>query len=180
MRRSVCTARRNLMSETNLILKAYYEAVYELLESARDVLAARTAELLREEVEMRRFEGFDEEKYSAYRDACIAFIDERIETFNPIGYQYTFDRGSVQGAFELELELNWYDARAEFEALALAARDKAQDELTDSNLALLAAELIRELGVFPDKSIIETYRAKPALQRLPDYIVALAIEEIAG
>lgn len=171
--------RQNLMSETNLILKAYYEAVYNMLETARDALAARISELLAREVEKRRFDGFDEDKFSAYRDACIAFIDERVETFNPIGYQYTFDRGSVQGAFELELQLNWYDARPEFNALVEAARDKAKTPVTDNNLRSLAADLITELGVFPDKSIISTYQAKPTLLKLPDYIVALAIEEIA-
>ena len=168
------------MCQANLILKAYYEAVYELLETAKDGLQARIEELLSEEVEARGFEGFDDEKYVAYRDACVAFIDERIEMFNPVGYQYTFDRSSAQEAFELELQLNWYDARAEFQILAQAAREKAMAGITDDNLRVLAGELIAELGVFPDRSIIETYRAKPALQRLPDYIVAVAIEEIAG
>ena len=66
------------MTETTLILKAYYEAVYELLETARDDLAARIPDLLTEEVEQRGFGPFDEDKYSAYRDACMAFIEERI------------------------------------------------------------------------------------------------------
>ncbi|MBL7152301.1 MAG: hypothetical protein ISS79_01180 [Phycisphaerae bacterium] len=168
------------MSQAGLLLKAYYEAVYELLEAEKDSLAARIGELLTEEVERRGFEAFDEEKYSAYRDACTAFVDERIETFNPIGYQYTFDRARTQDAFELELQLNWYDARAEFEALAEAAADKAQSVLTDENLRPLAAELMVELGVFPNNSIIAAYKAAPTLQKLPDYIVARAIEEIAG
>jgi len=168
------------MSEASLVLKAYYEAVYELLETARDDLAARIGDLLTEEVEQRGFGPFDEEKHSAYRDACIAFIDERIETFNPVGYQYTFDRGRAQEAFELELQLNWYDARAEFEVLAEAAADKAQSVLTDENLRPLAAELIAQQGVFPDKSIIAAYQAAPTLQKLPDYIVARAIEQITG
>lgn len=168
------------MSDTSLLLKAYYEAVYELLEGAREGLRSRIGELLREEVEARGFEGFEDEKYEAYREACIAFIEERIETFNPIGYQYTFGRGSAKEAFDLELQLNWYDAREEFEILAQNARKKAELGINDDNLSVFAYEMIRELGVFPDKSIIETYRAKPALQRLPDYIVAVAIEEIAG
>lgn len=168
------------MSQTNLVLKAYYEAVYELLETGKEGLQTQIEGLLREEIEVRGFDRFDEEKYAAYREACAAFIDERIETFNPIGYQYTFDRSSAQEAFELELQLNWYDARAEFQILAQTAREKAMAGITDENLGRLAGELIAELGVFPDRSIIETYLAKPALQKLPDYIVAVAIEEIAG
>ena len=167
------------MTETTLILRAYYEAVYEMLESARDSLAERAGHLLKDEVGARGFEGFDGEKYQAYHDACVAFIDERIETFNPIGYQYTFDRSRATEAFELELQLNWYDARAEFEALAEAAAEKARSIMTDDDLRPVAAELIRQLGVFPNKSIIAAYHAKPALQKLPDYIAALAIEEIA-
>ena len=166
------------MTETTLILRAYYEAVYEMLESARDSLAERAGHLLKDEVGARGFEGFDGEKYDAYRDACVAFIDERIETFNPIGYQYTFDRSRAAEAFELELQLNWYDARPEFEALAQAAADKADGIATDDDLGPVAAEMIRQLGVFPNQSIIAAYHAKPALQKLPDYIVARAIEEI--
>lgn len=166
------------MSETGLLLKAYYEALYELLEAGKDLLATRIEELLHEEVENRGFEDFNEDKYAAYRDACIAFVDERIETYNPIGLQYTFDRSRVREAFELELQLNWYDARAEFEALAEAACEKTQSPLTDERLRLLAGELIEQVGAFPDKSIISAYEAAPALGKLPDYIVARAIKEI--
>jgi hypothetical protein len=168
------------MNDTSLLLKAYYEAVYELLEEAREGLRRSIGELLSEEVEVRGFEGFDDERLQAYREACIAFIEERIETFNPIGYQYTFGRCSAQEAFDLELQLNWYDAREEFEILAQTAQKKADLGITDDNLSIFAHEMIRELGVFPDKSIIETYQAKPTLQKLPDYIVAVAIEEAAG
>lgn len=167
------------MSEANLLLKAYYEALYELLEAKKDSLAARIEELLTEEIEKRGFENFDQDKYAAYKDASLAFVDERIETYNPIGYQYTFDRTRALDAFELELQINWYDSRGEFEALVEAARDKAQAGLTDGNLRPLAEELIKQVGAFPDGSIISTYEAQPALNKLPDYIVARVIEEIA-
>ncbi len=166
------------MSEANLLLKAYYEALYELLEARRDSLAATIEDLLRAEVEKRGFEDFDRDKFTAYRDASLAFVDERIEAYNPIGFQYTFDRVRAREAFELELQLNWHDSRAEFEALVEAACDKAQAGLTDGNLRALAKELIRQLGAFPDSSIISTYQAQPALNKLPDYIVARAIEKI--
>ncbi len=47
------------MNETSLLLKAYYEALYERLEAKKDLLAARVEELLTEEVEKRGFEDFD-------------------------------------------------------------------------------------------------------------------------
>lgn len=166
------------MSETSILLKAYYEALYELLDDKKELLAKRIDELLAEEVSLRSFEDFDDDKLVAYREACLAFVDERIETYNPIGIQYIFDRGRAKEAFELELQLNWYDSRAEFQALVEAAHKKIEAEVTEDRLQVLAGELISEMGAFPDRSIIAAYEAKPKLQGLPDYIVARIIEEI--
>ncbi|MDD5064883.1 MAG: hypothetical protein PHQ35_09045 [Phycisphaerae bacterium] len=165
------------MNETNILLKAYYEALYERLEANKKVLAARIEKLLKEEITKQGFGNFDEEKYAAYMDACLAFVDERLETYNPIGIQYTFDRIRAQEAAELEMQLNWYDSRAEFEVLVEAARAKAEVEMTEERIWELTDELIKEVGAFPDGSIISAYEDKPALGKLPDYIVARAIEE---
>jgi len=113
------------MSETVLLLKAYYEALYELLQAKKGLLAARIEELMREEIANRGFGNFDEEKYTAYLEACLAFVEERLETYNPIGVQYTFDRTGAKDAIELELQLNWYDGRPEFKALMELVRRKA-------------------------------------------------------
>ena len=166
------------MNETNLLLKAYYEALYERLQANKKLLAKRIKKLLADEIAVRGFENFDEDKYAAYKDACLAFVDERIETYNPFGIQYTFDRTRVKDAFELELQLDWYDSRAEFEALVESARGKAEAGATEEGLRPLAEELIKELGAFPDKSIISSYEAEPGLRKLPDYVVARTIEEI--
>ena len=159
-------------------MNAYYETLYERLESNRGVLAARIEELLKQEVVKGGFADFDNDKYAAYRDACLAFVEERIETYNPVGIQYTFDRIRAKEARELELQLDWYDSSAEFDALVRAVRDKTEAELTEQSMTELADELIRECGAFPDKSIISAYEAEPALSKLPDYIVARATEEI--
>jgi hypothetical protein len=166
------------MSETSLLLKAYYEALYERLQANKDLLVKKIDELLAGEVTKRGFEDFDEAKYTAYRDACLAFVDERIELYNPFGIQYTFDRTRAREAFELELQLDWYDSRAEFEALVEAARNKVKAGVTQERLRPLADELIEELGAFPDKSIISSYEAEPGLRKLPDYVVSRTIEEI--
>jgi hypothetical protein len=174
------------MSQVSLLLNAYYEALHELLEANRSLLAAKIEDLLKQEIAERGFEDFDDDKYAAYRDACLAFVEERIETYNPIGIQYTFDRVRAKEVFELELQLNWYDSRAEFAALRQAARDavlsaaknQAEAEMTQERLKELADELIAEVGAFPNKSIISAYEAEPALNKLPDYIVGRAIEEI--
>ena len=166
------------MNEAKLLLNAYYESLYELLEAKKGLLAARIEQLLAEEIANRGFENFNEDKFTAYRDACLAFVDERIETYNPIGIQYTFERIRSREAMELELQLNWYDSRAEFETLVETARSKAETGLTEQNLQVLADELIKQVGAFPDTSIIFAYEVEPALGKLPDYIVARAIEEI--
>ncbi len=166
------------MNEVRLLLKAYYEALYERLEAKKDLLAAGIEKLLAEELARGGFGNFDEEKYAAYQDVCLAFLDERIETYNPIGIQYIFDRIAVRQGIALELQLNWYDSRAEFEALVEAARRKAEVPMAEQRLRALADELIKEVGVFPDKSIISAYQAEPDLQKLPDYVLAQAIEQI--
>jgi len=166
------------MSQTSLLLKAYYEALYERLDARKELLAARIGEILAEEIKKRGFEDFNEEKYAAYRDACLAFVDERIEAYNPIGIQYVYDRRNSAEVIELELQLNWYDSRDEFTALVEAARGRAQMDLTDERLQPITNELIEEVGAFPDKSIISAYESEPGLNKLPDYIVARTIEEI--
>ncbi|MCJ7779063.1 MAG: hypothetical protein MUP16_12215 [Sedimentisphaerales bacterium] len=168
------------MNEIDLLLKAYYETLYKHLDTSKDVLAEKIERLLTEEITKRSLENFDKDKYSAYRDACLAFVDERIESYNPFGIQYTFDHTIRQQTFELELQLNWYDSTEEFEQLLEAARLKTETEITEQRLQSLADELIKEFGAFPDRSIISAYEAEPALNKLPDYILARAIEETIG
>jgi hypothetical protein len=166
------------MSETKVVLRAYYEALYERLEAQKEILAAKIDEFLAEEIEKQGYEDFNEEKYKAYRDVCVAFIDERIEAYNPIGIQYIYNRCSAKEVIELELQLNWYDSRNEFQSLVETARRKAVEDLTEEQLRPVAEEIIAEAGVFPDRSIISAYEEKPGLNKLPDYIVARALEEV--
>lgn len=165
------------MNEVKLLLNAYYEVLHELLEVRKDLLINKAEELLREEVANRWQGVLDEEKYVAYKEACAAFLDERIETYNPIGIQYTFERVRAHEAIELELQLDWYDSKAEFEALMEAIYAKVEAGVTDETVQELTEGLIGEVGAFPDKSIIFAYEAEPALGKLPDYVVARAIEE---
>lgn len=168
------------MDEAKLLLNAYYETLYDRLAAQKESMEARIEELLRQEVKRQRFKDFNEEKYAAYLDACLAFVDERLESYNPIGIQYTFERVRAQEAVELELQLNWYDSRVELRALMEAVMDKAQAGMTEKKMRQLAKELIKQLGAYPDKSIITDYEAGPDLGKLPDYVVARAIEEVIG
>ena len=166
------------MSPAQLLLKAYYERLYELMEARRNDLLSRINELLSAEVAKQGFADMDADKLAAYHEACIAFIDERLESYNPIGIQYTFGRPSSRLAAELEFQLNWYNSRPEFDDLVATARSLAAGAESDGALPGLADELIRQAGAFPDRSIIEAYPLEPTLQKLPDYIVACVIEEI--
>lgn len=164
------------MDELKLLLNTYYEALHERLSARRDRLTESVDQLLRDEIAKREFGDFDAEKFAAYRDACLAFVDERLEAYNPIGIQYTFDRLRSPEVAELELQLNWYDGRAEFATLLEAARAKVETGPVEQRPGHLAEELIDELGAFPDGSIISAYEADPAPNKLPDYVVAQVIE----
>jgi hypothetical protein len=166
------------MNPAQLLLKAYYERLHERLKARRERLITRIDELLPAEVTKRGFGDMDAERLAAYREACIAFIDERLETYNPIGIQYTFGPAPSHLAAELEFQLNWYNSRPEFADLVAAARTLAGADPPDEMLPDLADELIARAGAFPDRSILTTYAEGPTLQKLPDYLVACAIEEI--
>lgn len=166
------------MNETKLLLNTYYEILHNRLVEHRQLLAEKIETLLQAEFANSNFGNITQEKFDAYKDACLAFVDERIEMYNPIGIQYTYNSDRRKQAFELELQLNFYDSRAEFEALVEAAQNKLQEQTNDQQLQELADELINDLGAFPDKSIISAYIAYPAPGKLPDYIVARAIEEL--
>ncbi|MEJ2649831.1 MAG: hypothetical protein P8016_15655, partial [Sedimentisphaerales bacterium] len=104
------------MTQTNILLRCYYETLYELLEEKKELLARRIKNVLDEQVKAAGFDSFDGEKFAAYWEACLAFIEERIETYNPIGIQYTYSREVRDEASKLELQLDWYDSRKEFQA----------------------------------------------------------------
>lgn len=164
-----------------LLLKAYYERLYERMTADRNRLCDRIDVLLSVEIDRQGFGPMDSCKVQAYREACLAFIDERIEMYNPIGVQYTFDRSTSRMAADLEFQINWYDSRREFEDLIATARTLVadlRDEMADEMLCELADRLIGRAGAFPDASIIAGYGVGPSLQKLPDYIVASAIEQI--
>ena len=166
------------MSEATLLIKAYYEVLYDRLEANKERLKAAIERLLKEEAAKGVLGEFDEDKYAAYRDASLAFVDERLEMYNPIGIQYTFDRSRAKEAFELGLQLDWYDSRAEWEALTAAAKEKAEFGINEERIRELVEELIQEQGAYPDRSIISGYEKQVSPGKLPDYAVARAIEEI--
>lgn len=168
------------MNPTIILLRAYYETLHNLLIENKGDIKAVINKTVAAELKALKPADFNAKKFDAYRDAAVAFLDERIETYNPIGIQYTFDRVPTALAQQLELQLNWFDSTAEFEQLKQTAEELAEPATSDDRLKELANELIRRSGAFPDGSIISAYHTDPTLQKLPDYALARAIEELIG
>ena len=164
------------MNQARLLTNAYFEALYEVLVSNKDKLISQMQGLLRAQIGTGSFADWHESKFSAYLEACIAFLDERIETYDPVGIQYTFDHISDAESLELEFALSWYDGRAEYKRLIQVAWEKTQTDMLEDRVGEVAAEIIQELGAYPDRSIIAGYEERPTLNKLPDYVVAQVIE----
>lgn len=167
------------MNSVRVLLRAYYERLHERMEADRSRLLACIDVLLPAEIARQGFGPMRPDQVEAYREACVAFVDERLEMYNPVGIQYTFDRVTRSRTAELEFQLNWYESRREFEGLVAAARHLADEQdIVDANLSDLAERLIRQVGAFPDCSIIAAYSEEPTLQKLPDFLVGSAIEQV--
>lgn len=166
------------MDSTKMLLNAYYEALYKRIKSNRELLEKRIAGLVREEIERLGLDNLSSDKINAYREASIAFLDERLESYDPVGYQYIYKSGERKRASKVQNQLDWFDSRQEFASLVDSAGRKMQSDFADERLEELALRLIDEFGAFPDKSIISAYEPEPALPKLPDYVLSRAIEEV--
>ena len=151
----------------------YFSKLYDLLVKER----AQIKHLIGKEAEReisRRWEGVDWEGIAAYTKAAISFIEERLYAYN-LGH---FDRFLKAVSFGVNLKdlasVDWYDSKEEKEEI---------DAKIQSGLNLMQApedivdDLLDEYGAFPDKSIIEQYHQKPEKNHLPDYALAIAIEQ---
>jgi len=166
------------MNPTTILLRVYYESLHNFLVENKGAIEKAISKTVANELKALNPPDFDADKFDAYCKAALAFLAERIEMYNPIGIQFTFDRPTTALAHQLELQLNWFDSTGEFEALKKTAKQLAEPDMTDERLKQLAKKLVRRCGAFPDKSIITTYKDKPALQKLPDYALAKAIEKV--
>lgn len=171
------------MNPTRIVLNAYFEKLCDLLEMAKPRTHERLKDLLNNEINENNYNITEPEKFIAYLEAAAAFYDERLESYNPIGIQWTMPTPTIDEAFQIESILDWYDSRPEFDALCRTARRMAKRLEPDSNdsdrlLQKLAHELINQCGAYPNKTIIQTYQNQPQQNHLPDYIVSSLIEQI--
>jgi len=166
------------MDTTRLLLNTYYEALYEWIQAKRRLLEQRIGELVGKEIKRLGFGDLSSDKIEAYREASVAFLEERVESYDPVGHQYIYTSSQRKRASGLQSQLDWYDSGREFARLLDSASQKAQSELANERLEELANELIEDFGAFPDRSIISAYESEPALSKLPDYVLSRAIEEL--
>jgi hypothetical protein len=164
------------MNKSKLLLNAYFEALHDLLFNQREVIKDEIDELLR--TELAKLVSVTDEKIAAYMDASIAFLDERLEMYNPVGLQYLYDNQTSEFARQIELQLDWYDSSIEFQSIFDAVDVLTKSGFEPEQLPQLARQLVKKFGAFPDRSIIEYYLNKPSTRKLPDYILARAIEKI--
>ncbi len=164
------------MKPEKLLLNAYFETLYNTLLGQKQAVHQEIDQLLVPEIE--KLEPVSSERIDAYREAALAFVDERLEMYNPIGLQYTYNNQARKFAKELELQLNWFDSTEEFNRLLEAIKEIVSKGFDEKNVEQYSKRLIKEFGAFPDKSIIEAFKEKPALQKIPDYTVACSIEKI--
>jgi hypothetical protein len=166
------------MNPTTILLRAYYETLHDFLIENKDRIGSTINKTIAAELKKLNPAGFNAEKFDAYCEAAVAFIDERIEAYNPVGIQYTFDEPPTALARQLELQLNWFDSTEEFEELKQAASELAEADMSDERLKELANRLVQQAGAFPDKTIIAAYETAPVLLHLPDYALAKSVEKI--
>ena len=164
------------MNKSKLLLNAYFEALHNLLFNQKEVIKDEIDELLR--TELSKLVSVTDEKITAYMEASLAFLDERVEMYNPVGLQYLYDNQTSEFARQIELQLDWYDSSAEFQSILDAVDAIAKSGYEPEQLPQLAQQLVKKFGAFPDRSIIENYLNKPSTRKLPDYILARSIEKI--
>jgi len=163
-------------------MNAYIETLYERLSVAKDGCIQQMGPLLQSEIVAQQFDIHRPDKFDAYLEACVAFLDERLESYNPIGLQWIFPQTMVEEAFEMEAIVDWYDSRDEFDRLCHQIKTKLQaysdEACSEEAVKQLADELIAEHGAYPNHSIIEAYRRRPQKNYLPDLVVATVIEAV--
>jgi hypothetical protein len=66
------------MNDIRFLMQAYYEQLYNFLESNRKSLTAQVDPMLQRELDQRDFGGLTPDQIIAYHEACQAFIIERV------------------------------------------------------------------------------------------------------
>lgn len=165
------------MNHVRLLIKVYKEMLHELLNTYIDLFQASLPTLLRDEIS-KLGKKLDSNQYLTIKDECTKFFHVRLESYDPSGYQHTLNDLKSPDYYQLRRQSDWYNDQVEFDHFVDAINDKVKEEMSEEETRQAADELLREVGAFPDNSIISGYESEPKLNRLPDYVVARIIEEM--
>jgi len=162
---------------TKDIWDLYFARLLDRLQRER----ARTETLILEQVQEEISSRYPHlnEKAEAYQHAAAGFLEERLfeyrEDYWEKFLQPLAENISAAEIMEVSEQLSWYEMQNEKREI---------DERIETLLNLrqspedIAETLIEEFGAFPDKSIIKTYSAKPKPNYLPEYALAVAIQQV--
>ena len=164
--------------EKEKVWDIYFSKLYELLVGER----TRIERLIREETENEistRWKDINWEGIEAYIRAGLSFIEERL-------YAYSLDSldrflrvvtAGVSSAALARIDelLTWYDWKQEKKQIDAKIETglnimQTQEDIVD--------DLLDEFGAFPNKSIIQQYKQEPKKNYLPDYALAIAIQQV--
>jgi hypothetical protein len=156
---------------------AYFSRLKEILTGNKADIIRSLEQKTREEVARMHYQ-VDEENIKTLIAVAAGFLDERLESYSQDHLDRLLDLSSRDIAVsELELinlQLEWYNTQDEIEAI----NRKIQ---TAQNLMQPVEDIVTDLlmgfGAFPNQTIIRTYRLKPELNHVPDYVLALTTQK---
>jgi hypothetical protein len=156
----------------------YFSELHKLLFSKKTKIEDLIKKEVRSEI-AKRWKDVNKEGIKAYIEAAISFIEERL-------YAYRLDHmdrflkavshdSSLKDLASIDLSLSWYDWREEKKQIDAKIETGLNIKQTPEDIV---NDLIGEFGAFPDRSIIKRYLQKPKKNYLPDYVLAMAIQEV--
>ncbi len=157
----------------------YFARLLDLLRQERPRLEKLIREQVRDEIALR-YPRLDE-RTSKYQEVAVGFLEERLCEYRD-DYWETYLQPLATGASAAEIrdvsrQLGWYDMQPEEEEI---------DQRIETGLNLrqspdnIVGALIQEFGAFPNKSIIRAYSAQPKTNYLPEYALAVAIQQVVS
>ncbi|MFH1731484.1 MAG: hypothetical protein ABIF82_07520 [Planctomycetota bacterium] len=162
---------------TKDIWSLYFAHLLDLLTRRRAKIETLILEQVQEEIASRysHLAG----RTRIYRDAAVGFLEERLYECRD-DYWEKFLRPLVENITAAEImevaeQLSWYDMQREKEEI---------DERIETCLNIhrspedILEVLVEEFGAFPNRSIIAAYSAKPKPNYLPEYALAVAIQQV--
>ena len=158
----------------------YFSKLHELLVRERGRVEHLIRQQTRKEIP-RRWDDVSEESIEAYIGVAISFIEERL-------YAYSLDSLdrflkivsaglTLEDLGSLDDSLTWYNWKQE--KVEIDTRIETGLNIMQSPEDIVD-DLFDEFGAFPNRSIINQYPRTPKKNYLPDYVLAIAIQQVIG